>query len=155
MCAPATCGKGDGSRSCDQAGKDENRHSPHPWWRSSSSSTSAGHTPAGRPGWGECTGDNYHLPPSTFCTAGYNLQCSVILKTTVVIYMWHMHLISRDIKQNILLDKDGHCKLGDFGLSKRRIFYGKTRTCVGLHATRILRWLSPSILSDIPLYCVE
>jgi len=37
--------------------------------------------------------------------------------------MWYMHLISRDIKpENILLDKDGHYKLGDFGLPKLRIF---------------------------------
>jgi len=34
-----------------------------------------------------------------------------------------MSLIGRDIKpENILLDKDGHCKLGDFGISKLGMF---------------------------------
>jgi len=43
-----------------------------------------------------------------------------------------MSLIGRDIKpENILLDKDGHCKLQDFGISKLEMFYGmKTRTFI-------------------------
>jgi serine/threonine protein kinase len=36
----------------------------------------------------------------------------------VVINMCYMSLICKDIKpDNIPLDKDGHCKLGDFGVS--------------------------------------
>jgi serine/threonine protein kinase len=40
--------------------------------------------------------------------------------------MWYMSLIGRDVKpENILLDKDGHCKMGDFGLAAVGIVKGK------------------------------
>ena len=57
---------------------------------------------------------------------------------TIVI---NVSLICRDIKPtNILLDKDGHCKLGEFGVAALKIFEGKKeRANVGLNSTRLLR----------------
>ena len=46
-------------------------------------------------------------------------------ETALIIFMWYMSLVCRDINlENILLDKDGHCKLADFRVSKIRIFHG-------------------------------
>jgi serine/threonine protein kinase len=39
--------------------------------------------------------------------------------------MWYMRLVCRDFKlENILLDKDGDCKLADFRMSEVGIFHG-------------------------------
>jgi len=59
-----------------------------------------------------------------------------------------MSLIGRDIKpQNILLDKDVHCNLGDFRISRLRIFVGmKTRTFIGS-----IPFMAPEVI--ITIYC--
>jgi serine/threonine protein kinase len=77
----------------------------------------------------------------------------VILKMTIIINMWYMSLIGRDTKPgNILLDKDGHCKMGDFRLAALGIVKGKkargycgtelymaSEVIVGLNCTWLLR----------------
>ena len=46
--------------------------------------------------------------------------------------MWYISLICRDINlDNILLDKDGHCKLADFGLARLGIFDRKRKSFCG------------------------
>jgi serine/threonine protein kinase len=54
-----------------------------------------------------------------------SLNCSSILKRTVVTYILHTSLIYRDLKlDNVMIDGDGHCKVADFGLSKLGVFRG-------------------------------
>ena len=71
-----------------------------------------------------------------------------MMKTTVVNNMWYISLICRDIKlENVLLARDGHCKLCDFGVSQLGILNGvKTRTCIG---TRV--YMAPEVI--VTVYC--
>jgi len=64
--------------------------------------------------------------------------------------MWFVSLFGRDIKlQNILLDKDGHCKLGDYGISKLGIFHGmKTRSAKGT-----IPYMAPEVIITIYSTC--
>jgi len=64
--------------------------------------------------------------------------------------MWFMSLIGRDIKpENILLNKRGHCKLGDFGISKLEMFYGmKTRTRIGS-----IPFMAPEVIITVYFTC--
>lgn len=61
-----------------------------------------------------------------------------------------MSFICRNIKlENTFLDQNGHCKLCDFGLSRRRIFYGMNmRTFIGA-----VPYTTPEVIITIYFTC--
>jgi serine/threonine protein kinase len=73
-----------------------------------------------------------------------------MLKSTLLICVWYISLICRDIKpDNILLDKDGHCRVADFGLATLGVSHRRKRNsfCGTLH------YMAPEVIITFYFEC--
>jgi serine/threonine protein kinase len=62
-----------------------------------------------------------------------SVNCIIILRSAAVTYIWYVGLNFRDLKlENVLVGRDGHCNVSDFGLSKIGLSHqDRTSSCCG------------------------
>jgi len=91
----------------------------------------------------------YHLNKEvSIYKEGFSESRTRFYGSEIVLALGYLHdnnIVYRDLKlENLLLDKDGHIKIADFGLCKEDIsFSGRTRTFCGTP-----EYLAPEVLED-------
>ncbi|XP_045691681.1 ribosomal protein S6 kinase-related protein isoform X2 [Phyllostomus hastatus] len=93
-----------------------------------------------------CSTDLYSLWSAVGCFAEASIRLFAAELVLVLCYLHDLGIIHRDVKmENILLDKRGHLKLTDFGLSRHLPQGARAYTVCGT-----LQYMAPEVLSGGP-----
>ncbi|XP_036926241.1 ribosomal protein S6 kinase-related protein isoform X4 [Sturnira hondurensis] len=93
-----------------------------------------------------CSTDLYSLWSTVGCFAEASIRLFAAELVLVLCYLHDLGIIHRDVKmENILLDKRGHLKLTDFGLSRHLPQGARAYTICGT-----LQYMAPEVLSGGP-----